>query len=154
MPKSEKKPKLKWSPTSTRLLYFMLKAPQQLHQNAPPPGVQPYATPEDAPAMKQVRTLHKMVDFLTINQKDQPGRVSFQPYEGNLKSHLVDRIRELLKHFEPVLRLAPNVPDYLEFKLALDGQEDKVEPWDDTEKPEKKARKDEPAEPAEPAKKE
>jgi hypothetical protein len=72
-----------------------------------------------------------MVDSLTIIIKEAPGVVRFAPYEGALKSHLVKRIQEMLKHYEPVLRLAPNVDDYLEFKLALEGKEEAIEPWEE-----------------------
>jgi len=121
--------KVKLTGGAVRLLYWMLKAPSQFVPAAQAQNVQPYKAP-DLPAEKEVLSLHRMVDSV-VSPVENTTMVTFKPYDGTLRKNLVDRAKEIMKHYEQYLRLCTNLPDYMELRDGLEGKEPgtDIEPW-------------------------
>lgn len=126
---------IKFTEKGSWLVYAMLRNPNMLGV-IPKDPLPPYKAPDDAASL-QLLSLNRLLDK-KLTKKDGDN-VSFQEASVKLKKSLVQRLKEMLKHYESMTRLSPNIQAHMELSYTLDGKdlEDDIEDWEEKESDDK-----------------
>jgi len=108
--------KINFTEGGSFMMFAMLKNPHLLQQ-----GTQQYKAPDQLAAFQVIRLIKFTEKNLTEKLEDG-NRVKFKTGEFNLEASLVQRMKDIAKHFEQVGLLAGNCEAYLEFTYALEGK--------------------------------
>jgi hypothetical protein len=125
---------VKFTEKGSWLVFAMVRNPNLLGV-LPKDPLPPYKAPDDAASL-QIRSLNKLIDA-KLTQKEGDN-INFVDVEVRLRKSLVQRLKEMLKHYAPMTRLTPNVEAHMELSYALDGKEpealdEDAESWEEPE---------------------
>jgi len=107
--------KIKLDQDTVFMLYSMLKDPTLLST----PPMQPYKA-QDLPAALEVVSLIQFLEKKLITLEGQ--KALFREWEGNLTQAAVNRLRDIVKYYEPVGTLSVNCKAYTKLVYALIGK--------------------------------
>jgi hypothetical protein len=113
---------LEFPKTEIGLLNAFLREYQNLPMNEIMPPLRPYQA-KDKPGAKQIAALQRWLEKKVMEKKVEGTGYKFNDWSGSLPKVYVERLLEIVKHYEP-LGMLPTVfmQDYWSLRAKLEGE--------------------------------
>lgn len=102
------------------MLNILLNDPQRLLPGSP---IKPYPVPDQAAAMEVIAIIKWLQSkLLVITPEGKLDPASLKPWRGHLNPVIHNRLKAIVKHYEPVGLLTHNVVAYMSLVRGLEGR--------------------------------
>jgi len=125
---------LKLTQQSANMLFLMFVNPTPLCEAG---GVRAYQAKDDPGQLEAAAVCRWIKQKVATELAPGSGQFRVHPYEGRVKDHLIKRMLDAAKHYEPAGRVVYHCEAYSELVAALNGKTMEIE---DAEEPEPTAK--------------